>query len=160
HTSFDFLGKRRLALVLSTAVNILSLLAVAFVGLNFGIDFKGGIAIQVRAQQGAAHLDEVRGTAGGLGGGGGSVAGVRDPSAALIRVQRQDGSAQCVANAERVLKRRAGEGWSAKPGAADTGDVEFTAPNALDAAGWRDAVSRVGLTILERQLPRGTVQSA
>src|SRR5215471_5320468 len=106
HTSFDFLGKRKLALVLSTAVNILSLLAVAFIGLNFGIDFKGGIAIQVRAKQGTAHLDELRGTASGLGVGEISLQEFGDASTALIRVQRQEGSAQCVANAERVLKRR------------------------------------------------------
>ena len=81
-----------------------------------------------------------------------------DASTALIRVQRQEGSAQCVANAERVMKRRAGDGWSVKPGPANTGDVEFTAPGGLDAANWRDAVSRVGLTVQERQLPRGNDQ--
>ena len=58
------------------------------------------------------------------------------------------------------MKKRAGAGWQVKPGAAGTGDVEFTAPGALDAAGWRDAVSRVGLTVQERQLPRGTVNTA
>src|SRR5262249_22079191 len=149
HTRFDFLGKRKLALVLSTAVNILSLLAVAFVGLNFGIDFRGGIAIQVRAKQGVAHLDELRSTVGGLGVGEVSLQEFGDSSTALVRVQRQDGSAQCVANADRVLKRRAGDDWSVKPGAAESGDVEFTAPQALDAAGWREGVSRVGLTLLE-----------
>jgi preprotein translocase subunit SecF len=38
--------------------------------------------------------------------------------------------------------------------------VEFTAPGSLDAGGWRDAVSRVGLTVLERQLPRGATNTA
>ena len=160
HTSFDFLGKRRLALALSTAVNIVALLAVAVVGLNFGIDFKGGIAVLVRANQGVVHLDELRSTLGGLGVGEVSLQEFGDKASALIRVQRQDGNAQCVANAERVMKQRAGQGWSVKPGAAGTGDVEFTAPSGIDAAGWRDAVSRVGLTIQERQLPRGTVQDA
>ena len=160
HTHFDFLGKRKLALVLSTGINILSLLAVAFIGLNFGIDFKGGIAIQVRAKEGVAHLDTLRSTLGGLGVGEVSLQEFGDPATALIRVQRQEGNAQCVANADRVLKQRAGNGWTVKPGAADTGDVEFTAPGALGATGWSDAVSRLGLTILERQLPRGTAQSA
>jgi preprotein translocase SecF subunit len=160
NTRFDFLGKRKLALVLSTGINILSLLAVAFVGLNFGIDFKGGIAIQVRAKDGAAHLDELRSTVGGLGVGEVSLQEFGDSSTALIRVQRQEGNAQCVANAERVIKRRAGDGWTVKPGPAGTGDVEFTAPQALDANAWRDAVSRVGLTLQERQLPRGNAQAA
>ena len=60
HTKFDFLGKRRWALGLSTLINIVSLLGVAFIGLNFGIDFEGGIAVQVRAKQGTIHLDELR----------------------------------------------------------------------------------------------------
>ncbi len=83
-----------------------------------------------------------------------------DASTALIRVQRQEGNAQCVANAERVMKRRAGDGWTVKPGPDSTGDVVFTAPGALDAANWRDAVSRVGLTVQERQLPRGNTNTA
>ena len=83
-----------------------------------------------------------------------------DGTTALIRVQRQEGDAQCVANADRVMKRRAGDGWSVKPGPSGTGDVEFAAPQAMDAASWREAVSRVGLTIQERQLPRATVNTA
>jgi len=161
HTKFDFLGKRRWALGLSTAINVLSLLGVFFVGLNFGIDFEGGIAMQVRAKQGAIHLDELRSTVGSLGVGEVSLQEFGDNTSALIRVQRQEGNAACVAHADKVMKQRAGNGWSVKP-AADThvGDVEFTAPNSLDAAGWRDAVSRVGLTVLERQLPRGTTNTA
>ena len=161
HTKFDFMGKRRWALGLSTAINVLSLLGVFFVGLNFGIDFEGGIAMQVRAKQGAIHLDELRSTVGSLGVGEVSLQEFGDNTSALIRVQRQEGNAACVAHADKVMKQRAGNGWSVKP-AADThvGDVEFTAPNSLDAAGWRDAVSRVGLTVLERQLPRGTTNTA
>jgi preprotein translocase SecF subunit len=154
-TSFDFLGKRKIALALSTTINLLSLVGVFVFGLNFGIDFEGGIAIQVRAKQGTVHLDDLRSTLSGLGVGEVSLQEFGDPSTALIRVQRQEGNAQCVANAERVIKRRAGDGWTVKPGPAGTGDVEFTAPQALDGNAWRDAVSRVGLTLQERQLPRG-----
>jgi len=158
-TSFDFLGKRKLALAFSTAINVLSLVGVFVFGLNFGIDFEGGIAVQVRAKQGTVHLDELRSTLGNLGVGEVSLQEFGDPSTALIRVQRQEGNAQCVANAERVMKRRAGDGWTVKPGPANTGDVEFNAPQALDAASWRDSVSRVGLTLQERQLPRGNTNT-
>jgi preprotein translocase subunit SecF len=58
------------------------------------------------------------------------------------------------------MKRRASTGWVVKPGAAGTGDVEFSAPGALDPLSWREAVSRLGLTVQERQLPRGTVNTA
>jgi len=160
HTKFDFLGKRKIALALSTTVNVLSLVGVFVFGLNFGIDFEGGIAIQVRAKQGTIHLDELRSTLGNLGLGEVSLQEFGDASTALIRVQRQEGNAQCVASAERVMKRRAGDGWTVKPGPANTGDVEFTAPAGLDAANWRDAVSRAGLTVQERQLPRGNTNVA
>src|SRR5882757_3043269 len=160
HTKFDFLGKRRWALGLSTLINVVSLLGVAFIGLNFGIDFEGGIAIQVRAKEGAIHLDSLRETVGGLGVGEVALQEFGDNRSALIRVQRQEGNAQCVAHADHVMKRRAGNGWSVKPGPPAGGDVEFTAAGALDAANWRDAVSRAGLTVQERQMPRGNTNSA
>jgi preprotein translocase subunit SecF len=160
HTKFDFLGKRKIALAVSTAINVLSLLGALVFGLNFGIDFEGGIAVQVRAKQGTVHLDELRATLSALGVGEVSLQEFGDASTALIRVQRQEGNAQCVANAERVMKRRAGDGWTVKPGPDNTGDVVFTAPGGLDAANWRDAVSRVGLTVQERQLPRGNTNTA
>jgi preprotein translocase subunit SecF len=159
-TSFDFLGKRKIALLLSTVVNVAALVGVFVFGLNFGIDFEGGIAIQVRAKQGEVQLDNLRSTLGNLGVGEVSLQEFGDNRTALIRVQRQDGDARCVAHADQVMKRRAGQGWSVKPGAANTGDVEFGAPSSLDAAGWRDAVSQVGLTIQERQLPRANTNTA
>ena len=157
---FDFLGQRKAALILSTLINVISLVGVFTVGLNFGIDFKGGIAIQAKAKDGKAELDQLRQTVGALGVGEVSLQEFGDPSTALIRVQRQDGDNQCVAGAQRVMQKRAGAGWLVKPGPAGTGDVEFVSPTALDGANWRDAVSRVGLTIQERQLPRGTTATA
>jgi preprotein translocase subunit SecF len=154
HTTLDFLGKRRLALGLSTAVNILALLAVAVVGLNFGIDFEGGIAMQVRTKQGAARLDELRSTLGGLGVGEVSLQEFGDPSTALIRIQRQEGGPHCVASANKVMQRRAGPGWRVKPGKPETGDLSFTSPSGLDITGWRQALGLVGLTVQERQLTR------
>lgn len=157
---FDFLGQRKAALILSTLINVISLVGVFTVGLNFGIDFKGGIAIQAKAKDGKAELDQLRQTVGALGVGEVSLQEFGDPSTALIRVQRQEGDNQCVAGAQRVMQKRAGTGWQVKPGPAGTGDVEFISPTALDGANWRDAVSRVGLTIQERQLPRGTTATA
>lgn len=156
---FDFLRQRKAALILSTLINVVSILAVIFVGLNFGIDFKGGIAIQARAKTGVAQLDTLRSTVGALGVGEVSLQEFGEASTVLIRIQRQDGGPQCVAGAQRVLQKRAGAGWQVKPGASGTGDVELTAPTPLDGAGWRDAASRVSLTVVERQLPRGATNT-
>ncbi|CAN5604149.1 hypothetical protein BH10PSE6_BH10PSE6_50230 [soil metagenome] len=160
-TNFDFLGKRRIALILSTTINVLALVGVAVIGLNFGIDFEGGIAIQVRGKEGAIQLEELRTTVGNLGVGEVSLQEFGDSRNALVRVQRQEGNAACVAHADKVMKTRAGAGWGVKPvGPPTGGDVEFSAPAAMDAVGWRDAVSHVGLTIQERQLPRANTNTA
>jgi preprotein translocase subunit SecF len=157
---FDFLQYRKPALYLSMAINVLALASVFVWGLNFGIDFRGGIAIQAKAKQGIAQLDELRSTISALDVGEVALQEFGDPSTALIRVQRQDAGPQCVAGAQKVMQKRAGAGWQVKAGAAGTGDVQFTAPATLDSVGWRDAVSRVGLTVQERQLPRGTTATA
>ena len=159
HTKINFMGHRLWALGLSTLINVLSLVGVFVFGLNFGIDFEGGIAIQVRAKQGTIQLEELRKTTGALGVGEVALQEFGDKSSALIRVQRQEGNAQCVAHADTIMKRRVGNDWSVKPGAEGTGDVVFTGPSQLDAAGWRDAVSRVGLTVLERELPRANTNT-
>jgi len=159
-TSFDFLGKRKIALIASTVINVLSIVGVFTIGLNFGIDFEGGIAIQVRAKQGDIHLENLRTITGGLGVGEVTLQEFGDNKSALVRVQRQEGNAACVAHADHVMKKRAGNGWSVVPGAGDTGDVTFTSPGALDSNGWREAVSTVGLTLLDRQLPRANTNSA
>ncbi len=153
------MGKRRLALGLSTAINILALLAVAVVGLHFGIDFKGGIAMQVRAKQGAARLDALRSTLGGLGVGEVALQEFGDSSTALIRIQRQEGGPHCVANADKVMQRRAGPNWQVKPGKPGTGDLGFTSPSVLDISGWRQALGLIGLTVQERQLARSTAMA-
>ena len=123
-TNFDFLGKRKIALVLSSVINLAALVGVFVFGLNFGIDFEGGIAIQVRAKEGQVQLDNLRSELGSLGVGEVALQEFGDKSTALVRVQRQEGNAECVAHADAVMKRRAGNGWSVKPGPDNkTGDV-------------------------------------
>src|SRR5699024_6927258 len=60
-THFDFMGKRRLAVVLSTVVNLLAIAFLVFRGLNFGLDYTGGMLLEVGYQQ-PVELSEIRGT--------------------------------------------------------------------------------------------------
>ena len=62
-TSIDFLGqtRRKIALVLSAVFVILSLASLATRGLDFGIDFTGGVLLEVGYEQ-PADLEAIRGT--------------------------------------------------------------------------------------------------
>ena len=60
-TNIDFLGSRRrkVALAISALLVVISLVSLATRGLEFGIDFTGGILLEVGYPE-AANLDEIR----------------------------------------------------------------------------------------------------
>ncbi len=145
-TNFDFLGKRKLALVLSTILNIASIAMVFVVGLNFGIDFQGGIAIEAKSLKGDADLAETRRIGSGLGLGEVSLQEFGAKDTILIRIQRQKGDEACVANASRLLTKAMGNGWSMKPVAdAQSGNLELTAPGRISDDQAAKAAAAVGL---------------
>ena len=63
---WDYIGRRRIWFAFSGALCLLSVLAIAFLGLNFGIDFRGGTQISFRTPEPTA-LEEVRREAAGIG---------------------------------------------------------------------------------------------
>lgn len=58
-TNIDFMGKKKLALILSLSLIAISLVSLFTRGLNFGIDFTGGTQIEV-AYKNSADLNKVR----------------------------------------------------------------------------------------------------
>ena len=59
--TFDFMGKRKLALIFSMSLIIFSLYSLFDKGLNFGLDFTGGVLIEVNYPE-SVNLEDVRAT--------------------------------------------------------------------------------------------------
>ena len=53
---FDFAGKRRFTLPFSGALDGLSLMAILVMGLNFGVDFRGGILMEIKTKAQTADI--------------------------------------------------------------------------------------------------------
>lgn len=47
-TNIDFIGKRKLAVYLSTVLNLAVIAGLAIFGLNFGVDFAGGTVVELK----------------------------------------------------------------------------------------------------------------
>ena len=67
NTHFDFTRFRRISFPISAVLSIVAITLFFTHGLNFGIDFKGGTLLEVRAKSGAADIAAMRATLSGLG---------------------------------------------------------------------------------------------
>lgn len=90
NTKFDFVGLRWPAFIITALYVVISLGFVAIHGLNLGIDFKGGILMEVKTK-GTANIDTLRGKLDSLGLGEVTLQSFGATNDVLIRVQRQDG---------------------------------------------------------------------
>ncbi len=110
-TKIDFMGFRRIAVAFSIVMIVASLAVTALQGLNFGIDFKGGIMIEARTE-GPADVGAIRSAVSDLGLGDVAVQGFGAPQDVLIRigVQEGDGNAQMqvVGQVEAALQEAIG----------------------------------------------------
>src|SRR5690606_571571 len=94
NTKIPFISWRKIALVLSLVTSLVSLGWFGINGLNLGIDFKGGTAIEVQHQGGPADVGHIRQVLNQLELGEVQVQGFGTPEDVLIRVQLQEGGAE------------------------------------------------------------------
>ena len=58
--NINFSSKFKLANILSFGVFLISVIFISFKGLNYGIDFKGGTLIELRADSINVNISEIR----------------------------------------------------------------------------------------------------
>ena len=91
NTHFDFTRFRRISFPISAVLSIVAITLFFTHGLNFGIDFKGGTLMEVRAKSGTADLAQMRSTLGSLGLGEVQLQQFGGPADVLLRVAEQPG---------------------------------------------------------------------
>jgi preprotein translocase subunit SecF len=90
-THFDFTQFRRISFPISATLSIVAITLFFTHGLNFGIDFKGGTLLEVRAKSGVADIAAMRSTLNALGLGEVQLQQFGGPEEVLVRVAEQPG---------------------------------------------------------------------
>lgn len=99
----NFMSKRKLFLAFSALIMLGSLLSFATLGLNFGIDFRGGILLEVR-MNGPADIGALRDRLSPLDVGEITLQEFGEPTDILINIQRQEGDQGAQEAAIAVVK--------------------------------------------------------
>lgn len=107
-TRVGFVQYRKIFAVFSLVLMVLSIVLFFARGLNYGIDFQGGILIEVKTP-GPANLSEMRATLGDLGLGEVALQEFGAEDDVLIRVERQPGGEEAQKNAVEVVKQALGD---------------------------------------------------
>lgn len=89
--NLQFMAIRRYVFAVAVVASVASMGGLAVLGLNLGIDFKGGSIIEVKAREGAADLSDIREKLSNLNLGEIQAQGFGTDQDVLIRVQAQEG---------------------------------------------------------------------
>ena len=134
-TRIRFMRYEYLGYAISAALILLSLILVPLKGLNLGIDFQGGILMEVRMPGQAADLGTMRATLGGLGLGEVALQTFGSENDVLIRVQRQEGDEGAQQAAVQTVQAALNEQF----GEVDYRRVEFVGPKVSEDLFWAGA---------------------
>jgi preprotein translocase subunit SecF len=134
-TRIRFMRYEYLGYAISAALILLSVILVPLKGLNLGIDFQGGILMEVRMPGQAADLGAMRATLGGLGLGEVALQTFGSENDVLIRVQRQEGDEGAQQAAVQTVQAALNEQF----GEVDYRRVEFVGPKVSEDLFWAGA---------------------
>ena len=109
-TAIPFLRQRRTFFIVSIVLAVLSVGVLVGRGLNFGIDFAGGILIEVGTQR-EADIGQMRSALTGLGLGEIALQEFGSPTEVLIRIERQPGDASAQQVAVTVVREALGANY-------------------------------------------------
>jgi len=144
NSKFDFLGKRKIAIILSSLMVLISIIALfpQVRGLNFGIDFTGGTVVEVQFKQ-APNIGDIRQAITPSGYGKAIIQTFGSPKEIIIRVQNKVNADASAVSASilSALKTKFGENKI------EMRRVEFVGPQVgkeLTHAG----ISAVGIAML------------
>ena len=137
--NISFIPKRIMFFIFSAVLITSSVGLFLTKGLNYGIDFQGGILMEVRTDK-AADISAMRTTLGNLGLGEVALQEFGQPTDVLIRVQRQEGGEGAQQVAVEKVKAALGSG-------VDYRRTEFVGPKVSEELFW-DGVKAVSLAIL------------
>jgi len=104
----NFMRWRTVFLAFSAFLVLASIALFAVRGLNLGVDFRGGILIEIATKE-PADLADLRARLGSLGLGGVSIQEFGNPNDVLINVQRQEGAEGEQIAAINLIKQELGE---------------------------------------------------
>ena len=112
NTSIKFVRLKLMAFVASLVLALISIIAVIFIGLNLGIDFRGGILIEVRTEN--IDISDLRLEVSNLGIGEVSIQEFGSSTDFLIRVERQQGTDKAQQVAVEKIKNKLNNTFSNK----------------------------------------------
>jgi len=111
NTRLPFMRYKTLCFGLSLVFMALSLVVIATKGFNYGVDFKGGALIEVRATSGTADIPAMRDKLNALGLGDIQIQSFGTPADALVRVEQQPGSEEEQQAAMKKVVEALGSGY-------------------------------------------------
>src|SRR5258708_8442753 len=106
--SIDFMRLHLAGFAFSLVLTVMSVVLFLSVGLNYGIDFVGGVVVEARTTSGPADLADMRAKIEALHLGETSLQGFGSPNDVLIRLSRQPGGDAAQEKAVNALRQALG----------------------------------------------------